>query len=178
MEVAMAQAHGLTPEDRERMLTLTEGMTTKADKIRALGRAGFPRARIAEFLGIRYQHVRNVLVQDASATYSVSRAQDRETRQDDVATYGRARLDESGRIVLPDGVIAHLNLRAGGVVPWRLEDDELVLMSPAAGVRRAREYFSRQEWKSASLVDELLRTRREDLRKEEERERRFRAGGS
>jgi len=161
MEVAMAQAHGLTPEDRERMLTLTEGMTTKADKIRALGRAGFPRARIAEFLGIRYQHVRNVLVQDASATYSVSRPQERQEEGNDPPTYGRARLDESGHIVLPASVIALLDLRAGGGVSWRLEDDELVLMSPGAGIRRAQE-IARKYRRSddESWVDTFLAERR------------------
>src|SRR6185437_2175833 len=36
-----------------------------ADKIRALAAAGYPRADIARFLGKRYQHVRNVLQDDA-----------------------------------------------------------------------------------------------------------------
>jgi hypothetical protein len=40
---------------------ITRGMTTKSDKIRALSRNGVPRADIARHLGIRYQHVRNVL---------------------------------------------------------------------------------------------------------------------
>lgn len=42
---------------------IVEGLTTKADKIRSLNMAGFSRAEIARFLGIRYQHVRNTLVQ-------------------------------------------------------------------------------------------------------------------
>lgn len=41
------------------------GLTTKAEKIRALDRAGMARAEIARFLGISYQHVRNTLVQGA-----------------------------------------------------------------------------------------------------------------
>jgi hypothetical protein len=43
---------------------IVEGLTTKADKIRALSRAGFSRSEIAAFLDIRYQHVRNTLVRD------------------------------------------------------------------------------------------------------------------
>lgn len=39
------------------------GLTTKSEKIRALAREGFSRTEIADFLKIRYQHVRNVLVQ-------------------------------------------------------------------------------------------------------------------
>ena len=42
---------------------IVEGLTTKADKIRALDVAGFTRTEIAQFLGIRYQHVRNTLIQ-------------------------------------------------------------------------------------------------------------------
>ena len=42
---------------------VVEGLSTKSAKIRALNEAGFERAEIAQFLGIRYQHVRNVLVQ-------------------------------------------------------------------------------------------------------------------
>jgi hypothetical protein len=41
---------------------IVEGLTTKADKIRALDRAGLARTEIAQFLGISYQHVRNTLV--------------------------------------------------------------------------------------------------------------------
>ncbi len=45
---------------------IVEGLTTKSDKIRALDAAGFTRTEIAQFLGIRYQHVRNVLVQSGA----------------------------------------------------------------------------------------------------------------
>ena len=41
---------------------VVEGLTSKADKIRALAQAGYLRTEIARFLEIRYQHVRNVLV--------------------------------------------------------------------------------------------------------------------
>lgn len=41
---------------------IVAGLTTKADKIRALDAAGFSRTEIAQFLNIRYQHVRNTLV--------------------------------------------------------------------------------------------------------------------
>jgi hypothetical protein len=39
------------------------GLTTTSDKIRALAHAGYLRNEIAQALGIKYQHVRNVLVQ-------------------------------------------------------------------------------------------------------------------
>lgn len=40
---------------------LLQGLTTKADKIRVLSKAGYLRTEIAKLLGIRYQHVRHVL---------------------------------------------------------------------------------------------------------------------
>ena len=47
------------------MADVAEGLPTKAAKIRALDAAGYKRAEIARFLGIRYQHVRNVLIRGA-----------------------------------------------------------------------------------------------------------------
>lgn len=38
-------------------------LPTKSAKIRALNKAGRTRSEIAKILGIRYQHVRNVLIQ-------------------------------------------------------------------------------------------------------------------
>src|SRR6266851_6982296 len=39
-----------------------QGLQSKADKIRALSSANYDRVEISKLLGIRYQHVRNVLV--------------------------------------------------------------------------------------------------------------------
>ena len=55
------------PEDPDRMRSISAPHATVADKIRALAAAGYPRADIARFLGKRYQHVRNVLQDDAQA---------------------------------------------------------------------------------------------------------------
>ena len=42
---------------------ILNGLTTKSDKIRALARDGYDRSEISQILGIRYQYVRNVLIQ-------------------------------------------------------------------------------------------------------------------
>lgn len=49
--------------DREPAKIVIEGLVTKSDKIRELARAGYSRTEIAAYLGVRYQHVRNVLVE-------------------------------------------------------------------------------------------------------------------
>ena len=47
---------------RDEMDDLTRDLPTKSAKIRILEEHGVPRAEIARYLQIRYQHVRNVLV--------------------------------------------------------------------------------------------------------------------
>jgi hypothetical protein len=54
-------------EDSERLNAIAARHATVADKIRALAGAGVARADIARFLGKRYQHVRNVLEDDAQS---------------------------------------------------------------------------------------------------------------
>ena len=41
---------------------ITQGLQTTSAKIRALANASYDRVEIAKHLGIRYQHVRNVLL--------------------------------------------------------------------------------------------------------------------
>jgi len=47
--------------ERKPFTEVVAGLNTKADKIRALAKAGYLRKEIAELLDISYQHVRNVL---------------------------------------------------------------------------------------------------------------------
>lgn len=51
---------------------VTAGLVTKSDKIRALAKAGYLRTEISSLLGIRYQHVRKVLV-DAGMSEGLTR---------------------------------------------------------------------------------------------------------
>ena len=46
---------------------IIKGLPTTADKIRALAQASYDRTEISQILGIRYQHVRNVLVRSGIA---------------------------------------------------------------------------------------------------------------
>jgi len=47
---------------------VTNGLVTKSDQIRALAKSGYSRVEIAALLGIRYQHVRKVLLAAGIAT--------------------------------------------------------------------------------------------------------------
>ena len=154
------------PPDTDRMARITGGLVSKADKIRALGAAGYSRSEIAEFLGLRYQHVRNVLVHEArKPAAEVSPGRPR---------FGRARLGEQGELTLPSDLIARLGVRPGGVVPWRVEDGEVVLMSAHAGLRHAQQIAGKHALaRGESMTDSFLRERRA----ESERESREDAGG-
>jgi hypothetical protein len=44
-----------------------QGVQTTSDEIRALTNGGYDRVEIAKILGIRYQHVRNVLLRSSIA---------------------------------------------------------------------------------------------------------------
>lgn len=74
---------------------IVEGLTTKSSKIRALHSAGYSRTEIAQFLGIRYQHVRNVLVQ-AGAVISVATASASKTAKPAPEPWPMQRLIDAG----------------------------------------------------------------------------------
>ncbi|MBX9778382.1 MAG: GIY-YIG nuclease family protein [Xanthobacteraceae bacterium] len=58
--------------DRLSSEAVTQGLDSTSDKIRALARAGYLRTEIGKILGIKYQHVRKVLV-DAGITDGLQR---------------------------------------------------------------------------------------------------------
>ena len=58
---------------RQSISSVVQGLTTNADKIRALARAGYLRTEIRDFLDIRYQQVRKVL-EDAGIKDGLSRS--------------------------------------------------------------------------------------------------------
>jgi hypothetical protein len=57
---------------RDEMDKVTTGLATKSAKIRALDKLGVTRSEIANYLQIRYQHVRNVLVSPAPSSQNGS----------------------------------------------------------------------------------------------------------
>jgi hypothetical protein len=74
---------------------LVKDLTTKSAKIRRLAEAGYARADIARFLGIRYQHVRKVLIDGKGET--VNKAAEVKP-----AGNKNAKLDEPRQPLLPE----------------------------------------------------------------------------
>ncbi len=170
------------------MVRLTAQAPTKAAKIRVLSAAGYKRQEIANFLNIRYQHVRNVLVQPGPrrssgaaqmappAAKAPSGVAD---RAPSVPAYtaegapdappdlwcGRFSVDSAGRVSLPPELLAAIGYRPGLPIPWRFEDGELRIMGPAAGLRFAQSViddFTRRNPGAETGVAALSAARRED----------------
>lgn len=143
------------PSDRRRMELATQDLATKSDKIRALDRLGFSRSAIAAFLGIRYQHVRNVLIQ---------------SKDKPSAAPGevRVKIDAAGRIVVPAEFRRAIAAEEGDSLTLRLEGDELRIVSTAASLRRAQALVARYVPKDVKLVDEFLADRRREAAREDD----------
>lgn len=160
--------------DDPEMARIALACETVSDKIRALAAAGYERARIAKFLGKRYQHVRNVLEHDklklAHATAQRSPGfEDAESKtfsRDDVGGIYRLDIQPDGSIRLPPVIEQAMGLRRGGVVISEFAGDRLVLLSTAAALKRARDLVAALIPGTDSLADSLIEDRRREARRE------------
>jgi hypothetical protein len=81
---------------------ITNGLATKSDKIRALAQAGYDRTEISQFLGIRYQHVRNVRLQ-SGFTGGLRREAEAEREPVEVDAAPAPREDTSSQVLVDAG---------------------------------------------------------------------------
>ena len=153
------------------------GLTTKSDKIRALNRAGYKRSQIADYLNIRYQHVRNVLVDEerragGGAQPSAHAGMAEKARSFTPAPEVDARrairivIGEDGSLTLPPALLAAAGISQGGAVLARFDDDEIKLVTPEATTRKIQAEVRKFVPEGVSLVDELLKERRREAKLE------------
>ena len=145
------------------------GLTTKADKIRALFRAGYSRTEIAGFVGTRYQHVRNVLVQSGFMETQLSRpmpAEDVESK-DSVPVLVRTAIGPGGRVVIPAAYRKALEVDEGDYIVMQMDGDELRVVNDEKEFERARAVLAKYVPEGVSLVDELIAERRREAAAEE-----------
>ena len=163
--------------DDARMKELTRGLATKSDKIRALSEAGYGRGDIARFLGIRYQHVRNVLVQSAGRAapgiaeglgpgYAAAPAPSTAAVPQGIRHRMSLKVDAGGRILIPAPVREAMGVGEGDTVLAWLEEGELHVVSPQVALRQAQELARKLLAGAGSLADELIADRREEARRE------------
>ena len=81
---------------------IVEGLTTKADMIRALDRAGFSRTEISQFLEIRYQHVRNTQIRATGGGTRISTSHSATKPLAPIEPWSIQRLMDAGFVLLGD----------------------------------------------------------------------------
>jgi hypothetical protein len=156
--------------DHKRMADIAGPRPTKAAKIRALARAGFARADIARFLGIRYQHVRNVLAQQPPASERAELPPQDDTKASGFAEstaewsveVARDNLEVSadGTVRVPKSLLILAEIQPGETILARVVDGEVRLSSYAATVRRVQWLAKHFVRPGASEVDDFIAERR------------------
>jgi AbrB family looped-hinge helix DNA binding protein len=76
----------------------------------------------------------------------------------------KTRLGQGGRLVIPAEYRKTLGLKPGDDIILMLENGEVRLLTPERAVQRAQALVRRYIPKGKSLVDELLRDRRKEVR--------------
>jgi bifunctional DNA-binding transcriptional regulator/antitoxin component of YhaV-PrlF toxin-antitoxin module len=174
MEAVMSP---LAPDDTviAGMRARTADLKTKSDKIRALGRAGYTRRQIADFLAISYQHVRNVLVDEVRrskaglAPRMAPQAPASAAEPVNPAEAVKVELGPDGRLTLPPQICEALALKEGDALWLTLEQDEVRVSTARAVTRRIRAVVKEYVPAGVSLVDELIEERRQETAAREAR---------
>lgn len=78
----------------------------------------------------------------------------------------RAKMNENGRIVIPAGARKMLNIKAGDNLVLQVKNGELVLTPIALQLKRAQELFQKVTKGKKNIVDEFIKERREEAKRE------------
>jgi len=145
--------------DYDRMAELVAAAANKSEKIRILHRNGVPKADIGRFLGIRYQHVYNVLLREVATREGASPRPAREESADagGTASYFDIVIGEGGILRLPEAWLAGEGIKAGDSLVCRHDADGLTLMSRDAALRHLGEIARQRMPEQAGLIEILLR---------------------
>lgn len=172
--------------DPDRMSAIAGPLETVSDKIRALDAAGYARADIARFLGKRYQHVRNVLVDDAQRLggHTLGRADlsgvnkgaapdddgatDRRYVQPRGGKIWRLVLRPDGSLYLPPEVMHALDLKPGRGVIAEFNGQDLTLNSGGAALKELQDLVKSLVPPGVSVVEEFIADRRREAAREDE----------
>jgi hypothetical protein len=163
--------------------SLVSAQATVSDNIRALARAGYSRAEIAGLLGKRYQHVRNVLVDDErkasskpdpdTATRPQGMAEGRHIYQPPPARTGEilvwVDVAPNGSLQLPEPACAALEIAQSGRVLVQVSGDgSVALLSARTAMLQAQAIMRSFVPAGVSVVDELLAERKAEAARENE----------
>ncbi|MDE2904345.1 MAG: AbrB/MazE/SpoVT family DNA-binding domain-containing protein [Chloroflexota bacterium] len=155
--------------ERRPMDEVAEGLTTKADKIRALFRSGYSRSEIAGFLSVRYQYVRNVLVGSGFMETQLSQPlpEQEATPEGSAPVLVRTAIGPGGRVVIPAAYRKALEVDEGDYIVMQMDGDELRVVNDEKEFARVQEMIASYVPEGVSLVDELIAERRREAAAEE-----------
>lgn len=126
----------------DQMENLTEGLSTKADKMRILERHGVPRADIARFLGVRYQQVRNTLEGDKRTGYNpeINPSWAKEA-QFKANVFRKIEIGDDGFAQIPPDMLENIGDGIDGLVALEV-DNGVFISSPSGMADRVRASFA------------------------------------
>lgn len=155
---------------RHPMTEVTDGLPSIASKIRALYQAGYSRTTIAEHLGIRPQHARNVLVEDGIEEVQLVCVCPQERHQptsEPLPVLVRTMIGPGGRVVIPAAYRRALEVNEGDYIVMQMDGENLRVSNDAKELKRMQEVLSRYVPEGVSVVDELIAERRREAAAEE-----------
>jgi len=167
-------------EAAREMQARTADYTTKADKIRALAKAGYKRQQIADFLGIRYQHVRNVLVDDerrakhnppqgaspAGAETKPNASASTPPKQPKRTV--KVKLGPDGNLALPPHMLEAFGWKEGEALWVHMEGAGELRLQDVHALTRMVQAYAREHLPNLGSVDDFLAWRREEAEREEQ----------
>lgn len=161
------------PDLRPPVSGLVFGLTTTADKIRALDRAGYTRSEIAKHLVIRYQQVRNVLEDDkmlgrGNMPLMPPRDLAEAPRPFETApqTARRITVGPNGEVQIPQYMLDAIGAKEGDALLVRIVDEAVQLRTPETALRRVQESVRQYIPQGVSLADELIAERHAEAERE------------
>ena len=156
--------------ERPPMIEVADGLPSTAAKVRALHQAGYSRTTIAEHLGIRPQHARNVLVDDGIEEVQLACVCPQEQHQpsaEPLPKLVRTTIGPGGRVVIPAAYRKALEVKEGDYIVMHMDGEELRVVNDEKEFERAREVLAQYVPEGVSLVDELIADRRREAAAEE-----------
>lgn len=141
---------------------IIRGLATTSDKIRALARAGYLRTAISKFLGVRYQHVRKVLV-DVGITEGLQRSVEMKRSTETIE------VRPSERVQTPPSVLLAAGFQPVGV--WQLVDGKLELSAKASTAAGVYAFIVDEAVAYVGVTQNGLQTRMDQYRRGHTRQR-------
>ena len=148
------------------MQHIVKDHTTVSARIRALDAAGYARADIARFLGKKYQHVRNVLLQGRPKSEAAG-APTADLQEPGNVEPQKLRIAANGRLVVPADMRSAMLIDDSGHLTARVVQGELRVLAPLAAVRKLQRMAQDAVPAGVSLVDELIAERRAEEQDED-----------